>query len=135
IVLDVNESLLNKDMPGLEAAMQAVGRHGVRFAVDDFARGHCSLVQLQRLPIRALKLSEYFVAGLPDDDTAVAIVDAALGMARSLGLDVVAKGVENAQQLAALQARACRYFQGYHISPPVTAGRMTEMLSAGYIPL
>jgi EAL domain-containing protein (putative c-di-GMP-specific phosphodiesterase class I) len=101
---------------------------GIRLTVDDFGIGYSSLSYLQRFPLKALKIDRAFVSriGLAlHDDT---IVGAIIALAQSLGLRVLAEGVETPSQIEFLQARGCRVAQGYFFSKPVTAESFTELL-------
>ncbi|WP_097459376.1 sensor domain-containing protein [Mangrovitalea sediminis] len=133
LVFDIDETTLHNDYPGLEAAMLNISQRGIRFAVDDFGAGYSSLAQLKRLPITAIKLNESFVAGMDQDDNCRAVVEATYNMAASLGLDVVAKGVETAEQLAALHGRRYRLFQGHHIRSPMPSGALDNVLKWGRV--
>ena len=94
-------------------ALQALRRLGVRVAIDDFGTGYSSLAMLKHLPIDALKIDQLFVRGLPDDADSLAICKAIVSMAHSLGLRVVAEGVETAAQRDCLQAFGCDEQQGW----------------------
>ena len=94
LVLELTESLVLHDVADTVAKMQALRRHGVRFALDDFGTGYSSLAHLKRLPLHQLKIDRSFVEDIvsaPDD---AAIVQTIIGMARNLGLSVIAEGVE-----------------------------------------
>lgn len=86
---------------------------GVRVAIDDFGTGYASLAALHRFPVDALKIDRGFIAGLPDDRAALAITQATLTLAHTLGLDVIAEGVETAQQRDTLIEAGCRAAQGF----------------------
>jgi EAL domain-containing protein (putative c-di-GMP-specific phosphodiesterase class I) len=120
--LEVTEELIMAlGEPGI-AALHALRELGVRLAIDDFGRGYTSLAQLGRLPIHRLKIDRSFVAELPRDEAAAAIARAVAAVAGSLGLEVVAEGVETPSQAALLQQDGCRYAQGFLFGRPVVAG-------------
>jgi EAL domain-containing protein (putative c-di-GMP-specific phosphodiesterase class I) len=100
------------------SALTELADAGVQLSLDDFGTGYSSITALQRLPISILKIDRSFVAGLPDDDDACALVDGLLRMASGLGLDVVAEGVESPEQAAWLREHRCPLVQGYHFGRP-----------------
>jgi diguanylate cyclase (GGDEF)-like protein/PAS domain S-box-containing protein len=103
---------------------------GLRLTVDDFGRGYSSLQYLKLLPVQALKIDHTFVHGVPSHTEDVAIVAATLALGRSLGLEVIAKGVETQGQLEFLRARGCSRAQGYLLGRPVSAQAFETLLQA-----
>jgi EAL domain-containing protein (putative c-di-GMP-specific phosphodiesterase class I) len=104
---------------------------GVRIAIDDFGTGHSSLSYLKRLPIDVLKIDLSFITGLPHNENDASITKAIITMAHSLGLKVVAEGVENEQQLMFLAENGCDEAQGFLFSRAVSAGDMAQIARAG----
>ncbi|GIF45428.1 EAL domain-containing protein [Actinoplanes xinjiangensis] len=105
---------------------------GLRIAVDDFGNGYSSMASLQRLPVDILKIDRSFTLG-PAPDSAPAepaFVQAILGLAAALSLDVIAEGVETADQRAALSALGCRTAQGYLFARPTPAASIDGLLAA-----
>ncbi|WP_240125399.1 putative bifunctional diguanylate cyclase/phosphodiesterase [Thermomonas alba] len=128
--LELTESVL---MGNAEQALQrldAFAEMGVSIAVDDFGTGYSSLSYLRRLPIHTLKIDKSFIDGVasPDDREDAAIATTIIAMARALGLQVVAEGVETAAQLAFLERNACDLVQGYWISRPLDAQACLSLL-------
>ena len=99
--------------------LRRIKEMGVKISIDDFGTGYSSLSSLKRLPLDELKIDRAFVSGVPQDADDAAIVMAIVGMAHTLGLTVVAEGVENEEQLAFLGERGCEVYQGYFYSKPV----------------
>jgi EAL domain-containing protein (putative c-di-GMP-specific phosphodiesterase class I) len=95
-----------------------LGEHGVQVAIDDFGTGFSSLAHLRRLPVNYLKVDRSFVAELEDGHTAV--VSTVITLAHNLGMDVIAEGVETAQQMQRLEDMRCSLLQGFGISRPLT---------------
>jgi len=122
--LEITEALMLHDP---EMAAQRLGELralGVQFAIDDFGTGYSSLAYLRRFPVSVVKIDSPFVAGLGIDDHDEAIVSAIVRLAHTLGLRVVAEGVETQLQLAHLRAMGCDYAQGFLLGRPEPAERM-----------
>lgn len=92
---------------------------GVRLVLDDFGTGHSSLALLRKVPVEALKIDKHFVEAMVEDRDAAAIVHAIVALAHALGLQVIAEGVETAEQLLFLRAYRCDRIQGFHLSRPL----------------
>jgi len=117
--IELTESALMEDLDQAARTLELVRELGVRVAMDDFGVGHSSLAYLKRLPIDAIKIDRSFIADVtlrPEDG---AIVRAIIDLGRSLGLTVIAEGVETLQQRAFLIANGCDEIQGHFVSPPV----------------
>jgi EAL domain-containing protein (putative c-di-GMP-specific phosphodiesterase class I) len=125
--LEITEGILMDGTP--EAAQWLAGFKslGLGLALDDFGTGYSSLSYLKRFPVDTLKIDRAFVSDLPADPGDVSLVQAIVAMARGLGLDVVAEGVETHEQLQLLQGLGCRYVQGYLFSRAVPGGRIPHL--------
>src|SRR6185369_15000020 len=126
--LEITETFLVEDP---DQALTALGRLralGVGVKLDDFGSGYSSLDYLQRFPFDTIKIDRSFVSRLPASRETTEIVRAVIGLARSLGLDLVAEGIENRAQLDCLKELGCRYGQGYWFSRPVDLERMRRFL-------
>ena len=119
--LELTESALMQPTHEVLARMQRLRSMGIRLALDDFGTGYSSLSYLKRLPISRLKIDRGFVMDLPDDAEDAAIAAATLSLARNLGMEVVAEGVENEAQRDFLIERGCPILQGYLYSKPISA--------------
>jgi EAL domain-containing protein (putative c-di-GMP-specific phosphodiesterase class I) len=106
--------------------MRRLNQQGLRFSMDDFGTGYSSLSYLKALPLHELKIDRSFVDDLPGDSNDAAIVKTILSMARELGLQVVAEGVETDAQVQYLHQHGCNCFQGYRFSQPLA---LTEWLA------
>ncbi len=111
--LELTESMIVHGRGDAVATLKVLKSLGVRLTLDDFGTGYSSLSYLQRFPLDALKIDRTFIAGIPDDPDHVALTRAILAMARSLGLAVVAEGVETEVQRRFLIAEGCDELQGY----------------------
>ncbi|MBY0466794.1 MAG: bifunctional diguanylate cyclase/phosphodiesterase [Burkholderiales bacterium] len=118
LMLEITESLTMTDEGDTIASMTRLVAQGFRFSMDDFGTGYSSLSYLKRLPLHELKIDRSFVDDLPDDPHDVAIVRMILSMAGTLGLTVVAEGVETRAQADFLLAHGCHSLQGYLFSRP-----------------
>ena len=119
LMLEITENLLVDQPHEAVAHMTELATLGIRFAIDDFGTGYSSLAYLKRLPLFELKIDKGFVQDVPQDANDVALVETILSMARHLQLEVVAEGVETADQLAFLVSRGCSRFQGYYWQHPL----------------
>ncbi|HXY22533.1 MAG TPA: EAL domain-containing protein, partial [Burkholderiaceae bacterium] len=124
--LEITEGMLLKNVEDAISKMGQLRKLGVSFALDDFGTGYSSLAYLQRLPINILKLDQSFVRDLGIDERSEAIARTVIQMGQSLGLDVLAEGVETEQQRRLLEERGCRRFQGYLFGRPIPIERFCE---------
>lgn len=118
--IEITESVAMEDPELTLAVLNDLRQLGIRIAMDDFGTGHSSLSYLKRLPIQKLKIDRSFIADLLGRPEDAAIVRAIIEMGHSLGLTVIAEGVENEEQLAYLAENACDEVQGYGLSEPVS---------------
>ena len=106
---------------------------GVSLSIDDFGTGYSSLSKLRDYPIDVVKIDRSFILNIPGDDRSETIVRTIIDLARNLGFDVVAEGVENAEQLDFLARSGCEQFQGFYFSTPVPSGEFEEILKQGSV--
>ncbi|NEX22605.1 EAL domain-containing protein [Thiorhodococcus mannitoliphagus] len=119
--LEITESLLVTHRVNAEPLLHRLRAEGIGVAIDDFGTGYSSLSYLKRLPITKLKIDRAFVADIPSDRDAVAITGAVISLAQSLGLEVLAEGIETLEQQTFLSSGGCRLGQGYLFARPMPA--------------
>jgi diguanylate cyclase (GGDEF)-like protein/PAS domain S-box-containing protein len=129
--LEITESVLVEESAIVQATLEALSELGVGLVLDDFGTGYSSLAYLNRYPFDALKIDRSFVDGLGVEQERTAIVEAIVGMARALSLDVIAEGVENEAQLSELRRLGCDYAQGRLFAAPMPANEVSKQLEAG----
>jgi diguanylate cyclase (GGDEF)-like protein/PAS domain S-box-containing protein len=129
--LEITEGLLMNDTQAVLPMLRAISDLGVRISVDDFGTGYSSLSYLKRFPLHHLKVDRSFVMGLPNNRDSVAITQAVVAMAHSLGMHVTAEGVETPEQSWFLRSLGCERQQGYLFGRPVTASVYASMLRGG----
>jgi diguanylate cyclase (GGDEF)-like protein/PAS domain S-box-containing protein len=129
IVLEITEGVIVESAGEAIATLAEISALGVRLAIDDFGTGYSGLAYLKRFPIDTVKIDQSFVRDLTVDADDAAIVTAIIAMARSLGLSVVAEGVENAAQMDMLERMGCENAQGYHLAKPMTASELEDWLA------
>jgi EAL domain-containing protein (putative c-di-GMP-specific phosphodiesterase class I) len=119
LMFEITEGVIMDNAEANIEILQAVKAMGVHLSLDDFGTGYSSLSYLNRFPIDELKIDRSFVAEVAQPGDYSAIVSAIIAMAHSMGLKVVAEGVENRHQLQFLRSQGCDEYQGFMISKPV----------------
>ncbi|WP_422776779.1 phosphodiesterase DibA [Pseudomonas mediterranea] len=122
--LEVTESAVMEDPEVALEQMHRLRELGVRLAIDDFGTGYSSLLRLKRLPVQKLKIDQGFVAGLPWDEDDVAIVRVIIALARSMGMQIHAEGIEQREQAGFLLEQGCGLGQGYWFGRPMPAQQL-----------
>jgi EAL domain-containing protein (putative c-di-GMP-specific phosphodiesterase class I) len=129
--LELTESMLLQDAEAVLRMLSKWQELGIYLSTDDFGTGYSSLSYLKRLPVHHLKVAQDFVRDIPADPNDAAIAKAIVSLAKSLGLRVIAEGVETQEQLAFFQALACDIVQGYLFSRPLPADEFERLLKRG----
>jgi len=127
--IEITETVVMQNMDTAIETLSALSEAGMRIAVDDFGTGYSSLSYLKKFPLSKVKIDRSFITDFVDSQNEAALVSAIIAMAHSLGLLVVAEGVETDEQLRFLQDMHCDEIQGYLVSKPLPADGVSELLS------
>ncbi|MGF1609809.1 MAG: EAL domain-containing protein [Kiloniellales bacterium] len=131
LTLEITESAIMQDPDCALAVLRGFEALGVRLSIDDFGTGYSSLAYLSRLPLHELKIDRTFVMNMTENESDALIVRSTIELAHSLGLKVVAEGIESEQHLQILRALGCDAGQGYGISRPLDSADFTAWLQRG----
>jgi len=124
--LEITETAMMRDANGALGLVGALRRLGLKLELDDFGTGYSSLGSLHELPIDGIKIDRLFVQRLNDSDRVLAVTEAVIGLARRLGMTIVAEGIETVQQLDTVRSLGCHLGQGFLLSRPLTAQCFTD---------
>lgn len=127
--LELTEGIVIEQIDWTIEKMNELRDLGVRFAIDDFGTGYSSLAYLNKLPLDILKIDQSFVRELGEVESSTSIVTSIIAMAKLLGFDLVAEGVETGDQLTFLQQQGCETYQGYLYTKPLPIDELTEFLA------
>ncbi len=127
MTIEVTETVAMKNVDITARTLRRLGEYGLSVSLDDFGTGYSSLEYLQRFPIQTLKIDASFVRRMAHDRDSAVIVQAVISLAHTLGLRVVAEGVETVEQYSLLQVMGCDYGQGYWFARPVEGARVPEL--------
>ena len=130
LVVEITEGILIHHRPEVVRKLEDLRQAGITVAIDDFGTGYSSLSYIKRFDIDVLKIDQSFVRDMASDFSSQALVEAIIVMAHKLGLEVVAEGIETAEQRDLLVALGCDYGQGYFLSRPVSAQAFEQLLLA-----
>jgi len=126
--LEITENALMGNVSSTLAQMRQIRALGVSLAIDDFGTGYSSLAYLKRLPLNTLKIDRSFIQDVAQSSADIEIVQAIVGMAHTLHLQVVTEGVETQAQFELLLKHGCDFIQGYLLSPAVPAGEIISVI-------
>jgi EAL domain-containing protein (putative c-di-GMP-specific phosphodiesterase class I) len=130
LTLDVTETVYVRTLAGNTATLESLRDLGARISIDDFGVGYSSLAYLKRLPADSLKIDRSFVKGLDEDVEDTAIANMIIELAHTLGLEVIAEGVETEEQARLLCEMGCDMAQGYHFAGPLPPEDIPAVLSS-----
>ncbi|WP_456407077.1 sensor domain-containing protein [Thiolapillus sp.] len=130
IILEITESMLMQDPDTTAPLLKVLAGRGYKLAMDDFGTGYSSFGQLSHMDVDSLKIDRTFVAKLGKEDNVACIVPAIIGMARELGIRVIAEGVETSAQAEFLLQQGCNLMQGYYFGFPMSARECEQYMQA-----
>jgi len=126
--LEITESMIMSNPAKMMDVLIRIKKMGVRLAIDDFGTGYSSLAQLKHFPIDTLKIDRSFIRNVPGNTEDKAIAHAIISMGETLGLTVVAEGVETVAQMNYLKEQSCDEMQGFYFSRPVIPEQFSDLL-------
>ncbi|WP_419769574.1 MAG: putative bifunctional diguanylate cyclase/phosphodiesterase [Candidatus Marinarcus sp.] len=129
--LEITESALIRDTQRIVSMLEELRDNGIRLSVDDFGTGYSSFGYLKNLPFDKIKIDQSFVRELPESENDASIIQAIIGVANSLKMELIAEGVETQKQREFLLNQKCQQMQGYYFGKPVSASEMEELLRQG----
>ncbi len=129
LILEITETILMKDVPAIIDRLDSLKAVGVRIAIDNLGTGHSSLTCLRKFPIDVLKIDQSFVAGINDSVESDAIVHALVQLGKTLGLGIVAEGIETQEQRRRLETEGVDYGQGYLFAQPLDVEAVNGLLA------
>ncbi len=129
IKLEMTETLLVQDPEHASKALQRIKQSGVSIAIDDFGTGYSSLSYLHRFPLDTLKIDREFVNNMESSASSERIVGSIAQLAHSLGMTIVAEGIEKAEQMSELKELGCQYGQGYYMSKPLPSNDILALIA------
>ena len=129
VKLEITESVIMREMDVIVPKLRMLSSRGITIGIDDFGTGYSSLSYLQHFPVDTLKIDRAFVSDIRGEDSESSIVNAIIHMAKGLGLDIIAEGVENETQLKYLHTQGCHQVQGFIYSKPLSNGDLGTYLN------
>jgi EAL domain-containing protein (putative c-di-GMP-specific phosphodiesterase class I) len=130
--LELTESMMH-NVDEVRPQMEKIRELGVRFSLDDFGTGYSSLASLIQLPLEQLKIDRSFIANMLSSNGDGIIVKTIIAMAQSLGMDVIAEGLETEQEKEFLRLHGCSIYQGYLMSPPLPRALFEDLVSRNHV--
>jgi len=130
VILEITESVIMSNVPAARKTIEELKKLGINIALDDFGTGYSSLSYLQTFPIDKLKIDQSFIRRIDKDNQSLEIVQTILALAQTLGMDVIAEGVETADQLSILKELNCQYGQGFYFTEPLIPDDVEKLMAA-----
>lgn len=130
--LEITETVLMKNVDSAAARLEHLQARGVRLCIDDFGTGYSSLSYLQRFPVSTLKIDRSFIVQMEAESKSAGILQSIILLANCLGMDVVAEGIETAEQFWQLKALQCEYGQGYFFARPLDVHDVQKLLQGNH---
>ena len=130
LALEITESLMMNEDVTVKNQLQQLQNYGVSISIDDFGTGYSSLSYLHKYPLSTLKIDKEFIQELSTNESKSLLVNAIISMSKSLGLKVIAEGIEEEEQAVILQEKGCEYLQGYLFSRPIELEAFKALLLA-----
>ena len=134
LALDITERFLLKASVDNARTLDDLKKMGIRLDLDDFGTGYSSLSYLKDFPVDGVKLDKSFVEGLGEDATGSALVRKIIDLCHTLGLEVLAEGIETPEQAALLKDMGCDLGQGYYFAHPLPSEEFAELLPKAFLP-
>ncbi|MAU41423.1 MAG: hypothetical protein CMF31_07355 [Kordiimonas sp.] len=128
--LEITEGMVIDKVEQVVKRLQRLSQLGIRLAIDDFGTGYSSLSYLKRFAVHALKIDRSFIRDITEDHDDEAITDAIIRLGHSLGLEIIAEGVETDDHVRLLRQKGCDIFQGFHFSKPLATGEVESWITA-----
>jgi len=128
LMLEITETLIIINPNKIGAILEKIRQAGIEISLDDFGTGYSSLSYLTKLPINELKIDQSFIHGITSDPTNLTLVKSIINLGNSLGIEVLAEGVETAEELKLLSEYECEYVQGYYFSKPLDKNNLLKYL-------
>jgi len=128
--LEITESLILGNVSEIIFKMLELKKLGIRFAIDDFGTGYSSLSYLKHFPFDTVKIDKTFIDNITTDCNSASIVEAIIAMTKNMGIDVLAEGVEDEEQVTFLREHHSNQVQGYYFSKPLTKQACTKLLKS-----
>jgi EAL domain-containing protein (putative c-di-GMP-specific phosphodiesterase class I) len=127
--VEITESAVMENVEDAIAKLTTIREMGVHISIDDFGTGYTSISYLRQYPVSVLKIDQTFIKGLPANQNDAAITSAVIALGHNLGLEIVAEGVETAEQLKYLADHNCDFIQGYYYSRPLSQAKIIQVFT------